>query len=91
MVKCCNAETYKARMGCIDSKEKQIVISVVENILVNAVRGVPDEKFDEVICNTMKDFFIVLQTAAEGSPGTKFAMVKPILRPAIPWYNENFE
>ena len=91
MVKCCNAETYKARMGCIDPKEKQIIISVVENILVDAARGVPDEKFDEVICKTMKDFFIVLKTAAESSPATKFAMVKPILRPAIPWYNENFE
>ena len=91
MVKCCNVETYRARMECIDPKEKLVIVSVVENILVDAVKGAPDEKFDEIICDTMKNFIIVLKTAAEGSPSTRFAMVNPILRPAIPWYMENFD
>lgn len=91
MVKCCNKETYKARMECLDPKEKLIIISVVENILADAVRGSSDEQFDSIICEAMKDFFVTLKKAAESMPGTKFAMVKPILRPSLPWYMENFD
>ena len=91
MVKCCNKETYKARMECLDPKEIFVIISVVENILADAVRGTSDEKFDSIVCETMKDFFVTLKKAAEKMPGTKFAMVKPILRPSLPWYMENFD
>ena len=91
MVKCCNWETYKARMECMDPKEILVIISVIENILADAVRGTSDDEFDEVICKTMKEFFMTLKSAAEVLPGTKFAMVKPILRPALPWYMENYD
>ena len=99
MVKCTNVETYKARMECIDPKEeKLVIISVIENFIADAVRKIQTdegeveaEKFDSTICNTIKDFFVVLKAAAERSPETKFAMVRPILRPALPWYMENYD
>jgi hypothetical protein len=42
MVTCVNIETYRARMECIDPKEKLVVISVIENFLADAVNSIPD-------------------------------------------------
>ena len=33
LVRCVNIETYRARMGCIDPKEKLIIVSVLEKFL----------------------------------------------------------
>ena len=37
MVKCVNMETYKARMACLDEREKKVIISVLENKLIDKV------------------------------------------------------
>ncbi len=40
---------------------------------------------------TKSSFFLVLESTAKSSPGTKFPMVKQILRPSLPWYTDNFD
>ena len=35
MVRCVNAETYRTRIGCIDPKQKLIIVSKVENLLAD--------------------------------------------------------
>ena len=44
-----------------------------------------------ILTKIVMAFFVTLKKAAESMPGTKFAMVKPILRPSLPWYMENFD
>ena len=71
LVRCVNIETYRARMGCIDPKEKLIIVSVLENFLADAVKNaeremgnIDGEKFVATICGTIKDFILVLKSAA---------------------------
>ncbi len=97
MVKCVNTETCKARMERTDPKQKQVIVSVLKNFLVNAVRAVTDvggeiepENFDKVICTNIKDFFVVLIWAAESSLETKFAVVKPMFVKVILMMAEDF-
>jgi hypothetical protein len=73
-------------------------VSVLENCLADAVRSMTNKDgerhpkmFDSVICSTIKDFSLVLKSAAESSPETKFVMVEPILRPGLLWKMDNFD
>ena len=97
MVRCTNIDIFKAKMGCLDSKEEGIVISIIENILVDAVtlgmdNGIMEEnQLMDIIKVTIQEVVGILKTTAEKFPNTKFAMIEPTLRPAVDWYTDKFE
>ena len=101
MVKCVNMATYKARMCCIDPKEKFIIISTIENFIADAIKGkgnltdefgvVNKEGFNETLKETLNTFFRSINEAAEKFPDTKFSVITPIQRPIHQWYTDNID
>jgi hypothetical protein len=87
MLKCTQMTGYEAYMGGLVADNKNVVISVIENFIVDAV-GAGILKPEVAIDTCIKDFLTVTLEAAVRFPNSKFAVVMPLTRPAIPWYND---
>ena len=44
MIKCCREEVFKVRMDDLVSEVKEVIISVIENFITDAVGNTKDEK-----------------------------------------------
>jgi hypothetical protein len=65
--------------------EKEVIISVIENFLCDAVRPVQDpttEQMDYIIERVIDDYISIIKKAALRLPKTKFALAQPLLRPS---------
>jgi hypothetical protein len=74
-----------------ESTEKCFIISVVENFVSSRVRASPNptpEDVDKIIEETSNDFLEVIRLAANRLPESKFAVVMPLQRPALKWYED---
>ena len=89
MFACTNVETFKVALEDLENTGGGVVISVIENFLCKAARGITDKdtksnKAKEVV----GEFLKALQECATKRPALKFAVVCPIKRPFEPWYTE---
>ena len=93
MVKCTNLEVFKARMATLESTDKEVIISVVENLICDAVLGTLDseDRFNEKLEERIKEYLKVVQDCATKFLGSKFVLVRPTLRPTHKWYMENHD
>jgi hypothetical protein len=93
MVKCTNLEVFKARMSTLESTDKEVIISVVENLICDAVLGTLDseDRFNEKLEERIKEYLKVVQDCATKFLGSKFVLVRPTLRPTHKWYMENHD
>jgi hypothetical protein len=64
-------------------------VSVIENFICKAVRGIELESKLEVAEKIVKEYTELTQTCAMRCPDLKFAAVQPMLRPMEPWFTEN--
>jgi hypothetical protein len=90
MLKCTTIEGYTAYMEGMVADNKNVLISVIENFVVDAVGGDstrPEVAIDECI----KGFLATTLEAAVKFPKTKFGIVLPLRRPAVPWYNDRVD
>jgi hypothetical protein len=90
MLKCTQFEGFEAYMGGLVPDNKNVLISVIENFIIDAVGGgfaKPEKAID--IC--IKDFLSTIRDAAIKFPKTKFGIVMPLKRPAVSWYNDRTE
>ena len=88
MVRCTRVEPFKARMECVEAREKEVIISVIENFICDAV-GVDPENEDVLnksIETVIEEFAKIISEVAKKLPGTRFAMICPIQRPRDKWY-----
>ncbi len=93
MIKCTKVELFRVAVETIKD-EREVIISVIENFLCDAVRPINDPtsgQIDTVIEGVIDDFVGVVKKAAIRLPKTKFALAQPILRPAHKWYMERHE
>jgi len=72
-------------MGGLVADNKNVLISVIENFIVDAV-GAATAKPEAAIDACIKDFLTVTLDAALKFPNTKFGIVMPLQRPAVSWY-----
>ena len=87
MSKCCTVETFKVRMEELEERNKEVIISVIENFFCNAVGDIQEEKrIDEKIEEVIEDFLMVVKVTAERLGGSRFALSQPIRRPRDLWY-----
>ena len=87
LAKCCNIESFKARMDSLEEEEKEVIVSVIENFFCDAVGDLNDEKqIDAKIEEVMTEFLKVIKVAAVRLNGSKFAISQPIRRPRDKWY-----
>ena len=43
MSKCCTTESFRARMESLEEKEKEVIVSVIENLFCDAVGTIKDK------------------------------------------------
>ena len=92
MVKCCNEEVFKVRLDDLVVEEKEVIISVIENFITDAVGKVKDEKVTATkIDETIKRFLTMIEETAVKLPGTKFAISLPVRRPLKTWYTTELD
>ena len=92
MVNCTAMEVFKVKMEELEKVNKEVVISVVENFICDAVKGVTDDAVTNGLCKkSIKDFLKIVHETANRLPESRFALAHPILRPGNVWYSERFE
>jgi len=90
MVNCTKMSGFEAYMQTLSSDSTSVLISVFENFMVDAV-GADTVEPESTIDRCIKDFLGTILSAAVRMPNTKFGIVMPMGRPALPWYQERVE
>ena len=89
MQKCCRAEVFVVLMEDLNEEQTEIMVSVIENFVCDAVGQEKEEKvIDAKIKEAIDAFVKVVKVTAERLSGSKFALCKPINRPFRPWYTK---
>ena len=97
MIKSTRIGTFRAQMKKLEENNKLVVISVIENFLADAARKGEEEDpdyevhFDEILAAAIQEYVDIVKETATRLPGSIFLLVKPILRPALNWYDLNFD
>ena len=93
MVRCTNLEVFKAKMATLEPTDKEVIISVVENLICDAVVGTLDNEdvFNEKLEKSIQDYIKVVKDCATKFMGSKFIIVRPTLRPLHKWYMDNHD
>ncbi len=93
MVKSTKFEHFKVKMDSLEKGKKQVVVSVIENFLCDAVGSDPqdEDRLNEIIESVIREFTGVIERAGKRDVESKFVIVKPIKRPRDKWYEENFD
>jgi hypothetical protein len=73
-----------------ESTEKFFVILVLENFVSNKVKTEKDNSL-KIIESVTKDFLEVIRSSATRLPDSKFAVVMPLQRPALDWYQDSLQ
>ena len=69
MSKCCTPETFRVRMEVLEEKNKEIIISVIENFFSDVVGDIRDDKLvDTKNKDVMVDFLMVVTLRQKGCP-----------------------
>ena len=98
MIKSTRIATFKAQMMKLEKSNKLVVISVIENFLADAARKGEEEDpenyevhFNEILSSAIQEFVDIVKESAIRLPESTFLLVKPILRPALNWFDLNFD
>ena len=79
MQRCTSIEVFKVKMDSLKKENDRVIITVIENLLADAVKKADDEEKKETIEITveeaLKTFFEVVETTATRLPGTRCVLV----------------
>jgi hypothetical protein len=89
MIKCTRLESFLATM--LEFDEGNVVISIFENLIVDAAAKVPGDQVEKEWSNVLTKVLDVIKVEANRKPSSKWAVVMPMMRPSIKWYNESLE
>ena len=82
--KCTKFESFEAQMNELDETEPNVLITVIENFVCDAVREeVGKDRVKNGIDKALTAFLEVIKATAVRLPGTKFVAVEPMSRPAV--------
>ena len=89
--RCTKIEAYKVFMNGLTEKNRNVIVSVIENFVCDAVGEVVDnEEVGRIVKGVLDVFFEVLQEASNRLPRSRFAIVEPTQRPGVAWYTLAF-
>ena len=88
MAKCTTMESFKATMS--EMEEGTAIISVFENIIVDAAKNLLTDNaaMEKAILESIDEVLNIVKSVAEKTPNTKIAVVTPLERPAIGWFQD---
>jgi hypothetical protein len=91
MMKCTTMDSFSAQMMEIEEGKNNVVVSVFENIIVDAANSSKsDADREKKIKDSIRGAFSLIQTTSRRLPDSKFCIVMPLRRPAIEWFEEKF-
>ena len=92
MVKCTKKEIFKTALDNIGDGKGEVVISVIENFICDAVNGITDpNEINKALEGIIGEYLALVQAAAEKRPQASFALTQPTLRPLHQWYMDCHE
>jgi hypothetical protein len=88
VARCTTFDSYRATMNELD--EGVAVISVLENIMADAAKGLSKEpeKMEAAILKSIEGVLELVKVTADRMPQTKLAIVAPLQRPSLDWFLE---
>ena len=90
--RCTKMAAYKVFMDGLTERNRNVIVSVIENFVCDAVGEVVDkEEVGRIVKGVLDVFFEVLQETASRLPKSRFAIVEPTQRPGVAWYTLAFE
>ena len=90
MMKCTTMDSLTALVAEIEEGNNKVIISVMENIIVDMASGAKTETSRlSLIKTAVKDAIGLIETTATRLPGSKFCLVSPLRRPAVAWYEDS--
>jgi hypothetical protein len=89
--KCTELDSFDAHVVNILNPKTNIIISVVENFIEKAVLEKEDVDLETILECLFQAMMITVKNAALRMPNSKFAMIRPLSRPALTWYTEHFD
>jgi hypothetical protein len=92
MINCTSKEVFVAALDNIEEGKGEVIVSVLENLLCDAVKTLTDpEAINTALEGAIKKYLTTIAEAADKRPNVKFALAQPILRPAHNWFMEGYE
>jgi hypothetical protein len=92
MLKCTTMDSFTAQMMEIEEAKNNVVVSVLENIIVDSADSAKtEETMIKRIKDSIKMAFSLIQTTSARMPESKFCIVMPLRRPAVQWYEEKMD
>ena len=89
MVCCTNQDVWNVSVDDIKMEKGEIIISVIENLICDAVLGVDNPDARKIIIEDVVGSFLAqIKKCAQDKPGIKIALAIPMLRPKHKWYEE---
>jgi hypothetical protein len=87
VARCTEIDSFVAIME--ETTDSNVVISVIENFVSTLVRSNPTGDVAKLIEDTANKFLKIVTVTAVRLPETKFAVVMPLQRLSLPWYQEH--
>ena len=92
LVKCTKKEVFAIALDEVGKEKGEVIISVIENFLCDAVRDLEDpEAKNTALEKTIQDYLGMVRMAAIERPEVKFALAQPTLRPLHQWFTKGHE
>ena len=89
--RCTRISAFKVFMEGLIESQRNVIISVIENFVCDAVGEVVDkDEVGRIVKGVLDEFFEILGESSCRLPRTRFAMVEPTQRPGVGWYTMAF-
>jgi len=94
LTKCTDIKIFEAIMTNLGKNDSEVIVSVMENFIDKA--GSPsteqtEDEYAELVGDMIDVYMRIIDEAAVKNPGTKFAIVDPIWRPKLDWYQDMYD
>jgi hypothetical protein len=92
MVNCTSSEVFAAALNGIGEGKGQVIISVIENLLCDAVKDITDpDELNNQLEHAIKNYLTIVKEVATKRSEVKFALAQPTLRPLHHWFTEGHD
>ena len=92
LICCTNLEVWNTTIDDIKMDKGEIIVSIIENLICDAVVEVPDPEARTIIIEDVVGSFLEqIRRCALKRPEVKFALFQPTLRPKHQWYTDGHE
>ena len=87
--KCTKVSGFLVHMENLEESDEHVVITVIENFMCDAVGDTTvQSKIERIIGEVLDAFVETVMRTSMRLPKTKFVLIEPMARIAVPWYTD---